>query len=266
VTRGAACALAAALLLLLVTAARAPAASTATPCDVTYPSDGRLAWDCRTLRPGESVERLFGERWVDVLRFNRVDRRHSTVGVGLKVPRRLDDIRDFTPMPADYPDAAGEAKFILVDLAEQYLGAYERGRLVFSSPLATGTAEHPTPAGEFRITAAHREHSSSLYTIEGTDIPYPMTWALRFHVAPDGVAYWLHGRDVPGYPASHGCIGLFDEAMQQRYYGVPGAPVLDDARRLYEWAVGQDADATMRLVAGPRLRIVRGSGNRAPGC
>ena len=31
----------------------------------------------------------------------------------------------------------------------------------------------------------------------------------------EGVSYWIHGRDMPGYPASHGCIGLYDESMQK---------------------------------------------------
>jgi hypothetical protein len=244
------------VLVIVPTPAAAPAAA-ASPCETRYPSDDRVAWDCRVLRRGETVERLFGRRWVDVLRFNRIDRRRAVAGVVLKVPRRLDDVRAFTSMPASYPEAAGESKFILVDLAEQFLGAYERGRLAFSSPLSTGALEHPTPTGDFTLTAAHRHHASSLYTIGGTDIPYPMTWALRFHTTREGVSFWLHGRDIPGYPASHGCIGLYDESMQFSYYGRPARPVLDDARRVYEWVVGAGAaDARIRTIAGPRLRIV----------
>ena len=245
------------VLLIGPTPSAVPAAA-AFPCDTRYPSDERLAWDCRVLGRGETVERLFGRRWVDVLRFNRIDRRHAVAGVALKVPRRLDDVRAFTPMPARYPEAAGESKFMLVDLAEQFLGAYERGRLAFSSPLSTGALEYPTPTGDFTITAAHRHHASSLYTMGGTDIPYPMTWALRFHITREGVSFWLHGRDIPGYPASHGCIGLYDESMQFSYYGRPARPVLDDARRVYEWVVGAGADdARIRTLAGPRLRIVQ---------
>jgi hypothetical protein len=266
VTRHAAPVLAALLLAVLTGASRAASVGTMSACDVRYPSDARLAWACQKLGNGKSVERLFGERWVDVLRFNRIDRRHAVAGVSLKVPMRLDDVRDFTPMPGSYPEVSGEAKFVLVDLAEQFLGAYERGRLAFSSPLTTGDRDHPTPAGDFTITAAHRDHASSLYTIEGTDIPYPMTWALRFHTAPDGVTFWLHGRDIPGYPVSHGCIGLYDEWMQRTYYKTPTRPVLDDARRLYEWVVGADAaTAQMRIVSGPRLRIVRPAAESRPG-
>ena len=253
------------LMLALVVGSSSAAVAGPQSCVVRYPSDASIPWTCRVLTRGESVQRLFGDRWRDVLRFNRIDRRHAVPGVALKVPRRLRDVRAFTPMPAVYPEAAGEAKFVLVDLTEQFLGAYERGRLVFSSPLSTGDAAHVTPVGDFTITAAHRHHASSLYTMDATDIPYPMTWALRFYISREGVSFWLHGRDMPGYPASHGCIGLYDESMQQSYYGSPGRPVLDDARRLYEWVVGAGSDdPSMRSFAGPRLRIAARGWSSAP--
>lgn len=257
--RTASAAVSVALLLVLLACAPLTATSVAatSTCDVRYPSDARVPWVCRVLAPRENVELLFGTRWVDVLRFNRIDRRHAVAGAALKIPRRLRDVSNFTPMPETYRDATGEAKFVLIDLTEQFLGGYEHGRLAFSSPLASGDAEHPTPTGDFTITAAHRGHSSSLYAIEATDIPYPMTWALRFYTSREGVSSWLHGRDVPGYPGSHGCIGLYDEWMQRAYFTVPARPVLDDAKRLYEWAVGVGADVPqMRTIAGPRLRIV----------
>jgi len=127
--------------LLLALVAGAPRSATSdtpvSPCDGRYPGDGRVSWGCRTLGRGETVERLFGDRWVNILRFNRIDRRHAVAGVSLKVPLRLDDVRDFTPMPAGYPQAASEAKFVLVDLAEQFLGAYEHGRPAGSNDSAS---------------------------------------------------------------------------------------------------------------------------------
>ncbi len=46
---------------------------------------------------GETRERLFGECWIDVARFNRVDRRHVRSGVQIKVPKCLEEIVHFTP-------------------------------------------------------------------------------------------------------------------------------------------------------------------------
>ncbi len=68
--------------------------------------------------------------------------------------------------------------------------------------------------------------------------------ALRFFVTRGGVSYWVHGQDVPGYSTSHGCVGLYDEAMQKAYYGVPQDPEWDDAKRLYEEVVGMGAGAS----------------------
>ncbi|KAF0216251.1 MAG: hypothetical protein FD174_3705 [Geobacteraceae bacterium] len=227
-------------------------------CKVRHPSDDDIEWECRRIKWRETPESLFGEQWRDVLRFNRMDRRHAYPGTFLKVPKNLDDIKDFTPMPAFYADAENEAKFILIDLSEQFLGAYEFGRLVFSSPVATGEKGNRTPSGDFRITAFDLKHHSSLYKIEKTRIPYPMNYALRFLISRKGISFWIHGRDLPGYPASHGCIGLYDEPMQKKYYKSPKDPVLEDARTLYEWAISPfpDDGRFHLLKNSPRVRIV----------
>ncbi|MFA6147033.1 MAG: L,D-transpeptidase [bacterium] len=227
-------------------------------CKVRHPSDAMVEWDCRRLKKGETPEELFGERWKDVVRFNRIDRRHIFPGLPLKVPRRLEEIANYTPMPAVYPPAESEAKFILLELSEQFLGAYEYGRLVFSAPATTGERGNETPTGDYRITARDSRHRSTLYSIEDTDIPYPMTYALRFYVNQAGTSFWIHGRDLPGYPESHGCVGLSDEFMQKKHYRIPREPVLEDARTLFEWAIAplRDDGKFGVLEEGPRLRIV----------
>ena len=231
------------------------------PCKVSHPSDEEIDWECRRLKKNDTLESLFGDQWRDVLRFNRIDRRHLYPGFPLKVPKDMIDVAGFTPMPETYPEAAGDEKFILIDLSEQFLGAYEFGRLAFSSPIASGDKKNKTPTGDFRIDAFSRDHVSSLYKIEKTNIPYPMHYALRFFISSQDVAFWMHGRDVPGYPASHGCVGLYDEEMQRKYYRNPAKPLLEDARFLYEWVIGTTPDngkVTM-LKDGPRVKIVGAS-------
>jgi len=232
-------------------------------CKINHPSDAQVEWECKRLRKGETLEGLFNERWIDVVRFNRVDRRHVYPGIYIKVPKRPEDIRDFTPMPRYYQSAESEPKFILVNLSEQFLGAYEYGRLVFSSPIATGENANQTPNGEFRINAFDSRHQSSLYFIEKTKTRYPMHYSLRFFTNNKGVAFWIHGRDLPGYPASHGCIGLYDEDMQKKYYGYPKNPVLEDAKIFFEWITAPlvDDGKLHLLKNGTRMLII---GN-APG-
>lgn len=246
------------LLCLVLSPLAAAPASQPDLCAIDHPSDDLIEWECRTIKRGDTPKGVFGALWQEGLRFNRMDQRHFIAGMSLKVPVNPEELAEFTPMPASYPDAEGESKFILLDLADQYLGAYEYGSLVFSLPVATGREGFPTPSGEFRIDAYDRNHSSNLYKIEEKNIPYPMFYALRFHVDSQYVAYWLHGRDMPGYPASHGCVGLSNERMQKRYYREPRRPVMEDARKLYEWAIGQRTDdgRFRRLKEGPRLLII----------
>ena len=85
-----------------------------------------------------------------------------------------------------------------------------------------------------------------------------MNYALRFHVNREGVSYWIHGRDMPGYPASHGCIGLYDESMQKEQYGIPKEPELNDAQKLFVWVLGSEPDdnRVIPLLRGPRVHII----------
>jgi hypothetical protein len=206
---------------------------------VEYPSLKDIHWHPHFIQPHQSLESMFGADWVWVARFNRLDRRHAYPGMTIKVPDRIEDIRSYTPMPNQYEPARGHVRYILVDVTEQWLGAYENGRLVFSAPAATGKAGTETPTGLFRIDARHLTHTSSLYKTANDEEQYPMDNALRFYIGTDNVSYWLHARDLPGRPASHGCIGLFDEEMQNRVFGTPEKPVLIDSQKLYAWAAGE---------------------------
>jgi hypothetical protein len=229
-------------------------------CDVNYPSDGTIDWQCRKLKWGDSPEKLFGRHWRDVLRFNRLDRRHFVSGLWIKEPKRLEDIEGFSPMPEMYPEAEKEEKFILIDQSEMFLGAYEYGRLVLSFPVAVGIEGHRVPDGEFRIDAVDRSHKSNLYRVEDIGVPYPMHYGLRFFVNRNEEgwpSFWIHGRDLPGYPASHGCVGLNDEEMQKMVYHSPRKVILEDAKKLYRWVIGSHADNGKfhKITYGPKVLI-----------
>ena len=242
-------------------------------CELHYPSDDRIPWDCLKLKWTDTPSSLFGAAWEDVLRFNRLDRRHFIGGRSIKVPRNLADVKGFTPLPATYPNAAEKEKFIRIDQSEMFLGAYEHGNLVFSAPVAVGAEGHRAPNGTFRIDAVDRQHRSNLYTIEEIGRRYPMHYALRFYVdkqAEGWPSYYIHGRDLPGYPASHGCIGLYDEEMQVDYYSAYDRkvnkpyyhpitkPYLEDAKRLYQWVVDSHPDSGTfhRIDYGPPVEII----------
>ncbi len=227
---------------------------------IEYPSMVGMRWHPHFVKPNETLESLFGSDWVWIARLNRVDRRHVYPGMTIKVPDRMADARSYCPLPAVYEPARQHTKYILVDITEQWLGAYERGRLVFSAPAATGKAGTETPTGLFRISARHLTHTSSLYKTQDETEQYPMDNAIRFHIGDDNVSYWLHARDLPGRPASHGCIGLFDEEMQLRVYGFPEKPVLLDSQKLYRWAAvidyeDEDSGEAEEIEDGPVVEV-----------
>ena len=228
---------------------------------VEYPSQKNMKWHGRFIRPNETLESLFGRDWLHVARFNRVDRRHVYPGMTIKVPDNMNDIRSYSPLPQFYEPARHHDKYILVSLTEQWLGAYEFGKLKFSNPAATGRTGFETPTGVFRILARDKNHTSSLYKTENDEEQYPMDNAMQFYIAPDNVGYWLHARDLPGRPASHGCIGLFDEEMQNRMFDTPEKPVLMDSQKLYAWAVGEeeyedDPGNLEELEDGPVVEVI----------
>jgi hypothetical protein len=228
---------------------------------VLYPSTSSIAWKPVFIRPQDTLESLYGENWVLVARFNRIDRRHVYPGMTIKSPINIDDLKDYTPMPQEYEPAKRYHRYILVNMEEQWLGTYEYGKLKFSFPAATGKNGYETPTGIFRVDARHKNHTSSLYKTEDESEQYPMDYAIRFHIGADNVSYWIHARDLPGKPASHGCIGLFDEAMQKRITNVPENPVLLDSKKLYDWAVGDsqygpDSGGVELLEDGPIVEVV----------
>jgi hypothetical protein len=233
---------------------------------VEYPSLATIPWEPRFIRPQDTLEKMFGKDWVYVAYFNRIDRRHVYPGMTIKVPKNIAQIRNYTPLPAFYKAAEHHEKYILVDLTEQWLGAYEYGKLKFSMPAATGMDGHNTPTGLFQVDARDKNHTSSLYKTEDQQEQYPMDNAIRFHVGDDDVSYWIHARDLPGRPASHGCIGVYDEMMQKREYGIPEKPVLLNSEKLYDWAVGEedyeDDSGELELLEDGPIVEVRGNNPR----
>ncbi len=87
---------------------------------------------------------------------------------------------------------------MIVSLPEQRCHVYRNGIEIGVSTCSTGKPGHRTPTGVFSILEKQREHVSSIY--KGAQMPNMerLTWR--------GIA--LHAGNLPGYPASHGCIRL----------------------------------------------------------
>jgi L,D-transpeptidase-like protein len=87
---------------------------------------------------------------------------------------------------------------IVVSLPEQLVHVYRNGVAIGVSTCSTGKPGNRTPTGVFTILQKNADHYSSTYN----NAPMPNMQRLTWR----GVA--LHAGNLPGYPASHGCVRL----------------------------------------------------------
>src|ERR1051325_7252991 len=94
---------------------------------------------------------------------------------------------------------------IIISIADQRISLYENGALIARSSVSTGVERHPTPLGVFSVIGKQKWHRSNIYSAAPMPYMQRITWS--------GIA--LHAGDLPGHPASHGCIRLtYDFAIR----------------------------------------------------
>ncbi|QRM56555.1 L,D-transpeptidase [Sinorhizobium sp. BG8] len=87
---------------------------------------------------------------------------------------------------------------VVVSLPEQLVHVYRNGIRIAVSTCSSGKPGHETPTGVFVILQKDKNHHSSTYDDASMPNMNRLTWS--------GVA--LHAGNLPGYPASHGCVRL----------------------------------------------------------
>ncbi len=87
---------------------------------------------------------------------------------------------------------------VIVSLPDQQAYVYRNGIQIGRTSVSSGRPGHATPTGVFVILQKDKDHHSNIYN--NASMPYMerLTW--------NGVA--LHAGNLPGYPASHGCVRL----------------------------------------------------------
>ena len=112
----------------------------------------------------------------------------------------LDLVR--TLKPGQYvwaPELSGDGPaLVVVNLETQRLVLFRNGVPVAASTVSSGSKGHETPTGVFSILQKNKEHYSKTYN----NAPMPNMQRLTTR----GIA--LHAGNLPGYPASHGCVRL----------------------------------------------------------
>ena len=87
---------------------------------------------------------------------------------------------------------------VYVDLGRQVATVYRNGVRIGVTTVSSGKPGHSTPTGVFTILEKDPDHRSSTYDNAPMPFQQRLTWR--------GVA--MHAGNLPGYPASHGCVRL----------------------------------------------------------
>ncbi|MBK1817788.1 L,D-transpeptidase family protein [Luteolibacter yonseiensis] len=132
---------------------------------------------------------------------------------------------------------------IVVSLKSQQATLYHQGKVVAVAPISSGREGKDTPVGRYSVIQKSPDHRSSIYgnyvrngkvvkeNVDNRKTPrpagskfegVPMPYFLRFTGA-----YGLHAGNVPGYPASSGCVRLPKRHAKRFYDAVRiGTPVV----------------------------------------
>jgi lipoprotein-anchoring transpeptidase ErfK/SrfK len=147
-----------------------------------------------------------------ILALNRIDRKNFKRKDSLVVPDTFVTNRKYySPFPLKVEEAFQIPKLIVVSQKVQAFAAYQLGNLILWGPTSTGKEETPTPNGLFHTN----------WKAEETTSTFDDEWKLKWNFNLDnfeGVA--LHQYEMPGYPASHSCVRLYEK----------------DAEWIYNWA------------------------------
>lgn len=132
----------------------------------------------------------------------------------------------------------GEVEMV-VSIPLQRAYVYRGGILIGVTTVSTGKPGHRTPTGKFDILQKRPRHFSNLYNNAPMPFMQRLTWG--------GIA--LHAGQIPGRPASHGCVRL----------------PLDFARNLFSVTrVGGSVHIVDQSPAPQEaLAMVKGNGNGA---
>ncbi|MFP4323676.1 MAG: LysM peptidoglycan-binding domain-containing protein [Anaerolineales bacterium] len=174
--------------------------------DSPTPADGPTIHVVLPNQGLSSIAQAYGVSWVEIAQVNSLSNPDVIfAGQELLIPNPTR-----TP-PADYgqppPAIANTERYIVVDLSDQMIRAYENDQLMREVVVSTGLASTPTVQGEFAVYSKLPQQAMSGpgYYLPG------VPWVMYFYRG-----YAIHGtywHNNFGQPMSHGCVNLpSDEA------------------------------------------------------
>ncbi len=139
---------------------------------------------------------------------NRLSRTNGTLA--LSVAAESGRIAMMRLLMGITPNSAPTQYRITVNLDDQRVVVWKGSTAIIHSPVSSGKKSTPTPKGVYLVTDKHRRWTSTLFHAK-------MPFFLRLSCGDFG----LHAGQLPGYPASHGCIRLPAGKAEEIFSEVP---------------------------------------------
>jgi len=142
--------------------------------------------------------------------------------------------RPVPPTPTAAPTPGAQGKLIVVSLATQSLTAYENGKVVATTVVATGRPALPTLTGTFHIKAKYAPYQFISPWPKSSPYWYASAW-VKYAMLYGGGGYFIHDapwRTVYGPGANltngtHGCVNVPLSTMTFLYnWAVVGTTVI----------------------------------------
>lgn len=102
---------------------------------------------------------------------------------------------------------SGPAVLAVVSIKDQRVSIYDAAGGSMSARVSSGRTDYETPVGVYSVLQKEEEHHSNLYDDASMPFMQRLTWS--------GIA--LHAGQLPGYPASHGCVRMPDSFAQRLF-------------------------------------------------
>ena len=142
-------------------------------------------------------------------------------------------------------DAVSGAPLIRINRQLQKAFFYKGSELVGVSKISSGSEDHSTPPGNYKITQKSKHHKSSIYGVfkdKATGETINDNVDIRVDKVPPGAVFYaapmpnfmrfnggigMHTGYLPGYAASHGCIRMPHHMSEKFFENVEvGTPVI----------------------------------------
>ena len=142
-------------------------------------------------------------------------------------------------------ESAKGSPLIRINRGQQKAFFYKGGTLVGVSRISSGSEDHGTPAGNYKITQKNKDHVSSIYGVfknKATGMTTNDNVDIRVDKIPPGEVFYnapmpnfmrfnggigMHTGFLPGYAASHGCIRMPHHMSEHFFENVQvGTPVI----------------------------------------